>query len=57
MSYEAIMNFYLARLNSGKLSPKVALKLGAELRDFLSLEGCFAPNVPRYSERRPNLTQ
>lgn len=56
MSYEAIVSFYSARIHLAT-SGDVAIRLALDLNAFLSLEGCYATNIPAYKERRPSLTQ
>lgn len=56
MSYEAIVGFYAARIRLAT-SPEVVMGFTVSLNRFLSLDGCFATNIPAYKERRPSLTQ
>lgn len=56
MSYNAIIARYHALYFTAKYAEESAV-IRAELWRFLSLEGCFATNIPAYSETRKALVQ
>lgn len=56
MSYSAIIARYHALYYTAKYAEESAV-IRAELWLFLSLEGCYAPNIPAYSEPMKALVQ